>query len=556
MKQRLRAVRKAMRREGLSALAVTNMRNIHYLTGFTGSAGACLISPRSAVFITDFRYRSQAAKQVSADYRRAEHASPIQGIVKELGKTRAKALAFEEAHVTHAVFRQMRKLAKGVRLKPVSGLVEGLRLCKDAGEIQKLRRGARVNAGALSEIAQVIRPGRAETDVALDLEIAMRRRGATGPAFDTIVASGPRSALPHGIASSRKLKKGDLITIDFGAVVSGYHADTTRVFSLGKPSPKGEKIYEIVLEAQMTALEAVKPGALCGDVDKAARDVIDGVWLRRGLRARDGPRPGALYPRSSPARAGREGGTQARHGGDGGARHISAPLGRRENRGYGSRHRAGEGGPHPFDNERTRCFINIFIIRRFFDSMPSTSDFRNGLKIEIDNEPFIIVEFQHVKPGKGGAFVRTKLKNLRTGRVLEKTFRSGESVGDPGVEQKQMQYLYRDGDILYFMDTQTYDQTGLGEEKLGDSMKLLREETIVDILFYKGDAISVEMPTFVELAIKKTEPGVRGDTATGATKQAELETGATVTVPLFLNEGDVLKIDTRTGEYIERVKTA
>ena len=193
---------------------------------------------------------------------------------------------------------------------------------------------------------------------------------------------------------------------------------------------------------------------------------------------------------------------------------------------------------------------------RFLDPMPSTSDFRNGLKIEIENEPFIIVGFQHVKPGKGGAFVRTKLKNLKTGRVLEKTFRSGESVGDPGIEQKQMQYLYRDGDILYFMDTQTYDQTGLGEEKLGDSMKLLREETIVDILFHKGDAILVEMPTFVELAIKKTEPGVRGDTATGATKQAELETGATVTVPLFLNEGDVLKIDTRTGEYIERVKTA
>ena len=188
--------------------------------------------------------------------------------------------------------------------------------------------------------------------------------------------------------------------------------------------------------------------------------------------------------------------------------------------------------------------------------MPSTSDFRNGLKIELENEPFIIVEFQHVKPGKGGAFVRTKLKNLRTGRVLEKTFRSGESVGDPGIEQKQMQYLYRDGDIFYFMDTQTYDQTGLGEEKLGESVKLLREETIVDILFHKGDAISVEMPTFVELAIKKTEPGVRGDTATGATKQAELETGAVVTVPLFLNEGDVLKIDTRTGEYIERVRTA
>ncbi len=188
--------------------------------------------------------------------------------------------------------------------------------------------------------------------------------------------------------------------------------------------------------------------------------------------------------------------------------------------------------------------------------MPSTNEFRNGLKIELDDAPFVIVEFQHVKPGKGGAFVRTKLKNLKTGRVLEKTFRSGESVGDPGIEQKQMQYLYRDGDVFYFMDMSTYDQTGLVQEKLGESVKFLREETVVDILFHKGDAISVEMPTFVELAIKKTEPGVRGDTATGATKQAELETGATLTVPLFLNEGDVLKVDTRTGEYIERVKTA
>ena len=276
MNHRLRALRKAMRREGLSAFAVTNRKNVRYLTGFTGSAGACLISAGSAVFITDFRYRSQAVKQVPPDFRRAEHASPVQGIAKELKRTRAKALAFEEAHLTHGVFRQLRKIVKGVRLKPVSGLVEGLRLCKDPGEIRMLKRGARVNGDALGEAADSIRPGRAESDVALDLETAMRRRGASGASFDTIVASGPRSALPHGIASSRKLKKGDLITIDFGAVMSGYHADTTRVFSLGRPSPRGEKIYEIVLEAQMTALEAVKPGVSCGDVDRAARDVISG----------------------------------------------------------------------------------------------------------------------------------------------------------------------------------------------------------------------------------------------------------------------------------------
>ncbi len=274
MKQRLSALRKAMRREGIPALAVTNRKNVHYLTGFTGSAGACLITPRNAVFITDFRYRSQASREVPSDFRRIEHASPLSGIAMELKKTRAKTLAFEEAHLVHGAYRQLRKLIKGVRLKPVSGLVEALRLCKDSGEIRKLKSGVRVNAQALDEIAASICPGRAESEIALDLETAMRRRGASGTSFDTIVASGPRSALPHGVASSRKLRKGDLITIDFGARVSGYHADTTRVFSLGKPSPRGEKIYSIVLEAQVTALEAVKPGVSCGEVDKAARDVI------------------------------------------------------------------------------------------------------------------------------------------------------------------------------------------------------------------------------------------------------------------------------------------
>ncbi len=188
--------------------------------------------------------------------------------------------------------------------------------------------------------------------------------------------------------------------------------------------------------------------------------------------------------------------------------------------------------------------------------MPSTSDFRNGLKIEMDGTPFVMVEFQHVKPGKGGAFVRTKLKNLRTGRVIDKTFRSGESVEAADIDQKEMQYLYRDGDMLVFMDTSDYEQTSLTSESIGEGIKWLKEESVCDIMFYKGEAISVELPTFVELVIASAEPGMKGDTAAGATKPAELETGASVNVPLFLNEGDVLKIDTRTGEYIERVKSA
>lgn len=184
--------------------------------------------------------------------------------------------------------------------------------------------------------------------------------------------------------------------------------------------------------------------------------------------------------------------------------------------------------------------------------MYSTAEFRRGLKIEIDGKPFIIVEFQHVKPGKGGAFVRTKLKNLETGQVLEQTFRSGAKVDKPDLEQKYMQYLYQDGDQRVFMDNETYDQVFIAEEFLGEAIKYMKENVEVEVLYFNGKPIGVELPTTLTLEVTHTEPGVKGDTATGATKQAELETGLVVQVPLFIDEGDVLKIDTRTGEYIER----
>jgi elongation factor P len=185
--------------------------------------------------------------------------------------------------------------------------------------------------------------------------------------------------------------------------------------------------------------------------------------------------------------------------------------------------------------------------------MYGTNQFRNGLKIEIDKEPFVIVEFQHVKPGKGGAFVRTKLKSLITGNVLDKTFRSGEKVGKPQLEEKEMQYLYTSDNQFHFMDTETYEQLFLTEDQLGNSKNYLQENVIAKMLFYNGQPIGVELPIFVSLKIVETDPGVRGDTASGGTKPAILETGATVQVPLFLNIGDTIKVDTRSGEYIERV---
>ncbi len=186
--------------------------------------------------------------------------------------------------------------------------------------------------------------------------------------------------------------------------------------------------------------------------------------------------------------------------------------------------------------------------------MYDTSDFRNGLKIEIDGTPFEIIEFLHVKPGKGGAFVRTKLKNLQTGAVLNKTFRSGEKVGKPDLVDRHMQYLYSQGDELVFMDLETYEQFTIPFEKIEDKAKFLKENMEVDILYYKNQPISIELPTFVELEVVETEPGFKGDTATGGTKPAVLETGAKINVPLFINIGDKLKIDTRTGQYVERVK--
>ncbi|MCX7858118.1 MAG: elongation factor P [Deltaproteobacteria bacterium] len=183
----------------------------------------------------------------------------------------------------------------------------------------------------------------------------------------------------------------------------------------------------------------------------------------------------------------------------------------------------------------------------------STSEFRKGLKVLIDGEPSIIVDFQHVKPGKGGAFVRTRIKSLITGNVLDVTFRSGEKVELLELEEKKMQYLYKEENRYYFMDQDTYDQVFIDEENLGDAKFYLSEGLVITVSFYKGNPIGVELPNFVDLKVVKTEPGIRGDTAQSATKPATLETGYTLQVPLFVNEGDIVKIDTRTGEYIERV---
>ena len=185
--------------------------------------------------------------------------------------------------------------------------------------------------------------------------------------------------------------------------------------------------------------------------------------------------------------------------------------------------------------------------------MVSAGDFRNGLTIELENNIFQVIEFQHVKPGKGAAFVRTKLKNIKSGGVVEKTFRPTEKCPQAHIEKKDMQYLYTDGELYHFMDQETFDQIALSADHVGDSLKFVKENDVVKILSHNGDVFAMEPPMFVELEITDTEPGFKGDTATGATKPAVVETGATVYVPLFVETGNKISIDTRTGEYLKRV---
>jgi elongation factor P len=180
------------------------------------------------------------------------------------------------------------------------------------------------------------------------------------------------------------------------------------------------------------------------------------------------------------------------------------------------------------------------------------NNFRFGLVVKVEGQLYSIVGFQHVKPGKGGAYVRTKLKRLSDGNVIERTFRSEEKIEDVRLENRKMQYLYQDGDLLYFMDSETYEQVPLSADNLGDAINFLVEESTINVQFLENKPISVELPPAVVLQVDKTEPGVRGDTATGATKPATLKTGYVLNVPLFINEGDMIKVDTRSGEYLER----
>ncbi|WP_342598374.1 aminopeptidase P family protein [Psychrobacillus sp. FSL H8-0483] len=270
---KLEKLRAALEERGVDALLITNGHSRRYMTGFTGTAGVAIVSKQDAVFITDFRYTEQAASQIK-DFRIVQHTKTlIEEVANQVSELGIHSLGFEKDDVAYSSF-EMYKQAISADLVPLSGLVEKIRLIKTEEEISIIKAACRIADEAYEHIVTYIKPGMTELQVSNELEFFMRKRGATSSSFDTIVASGIRSALPHGVATDKVIEEGDFVTLDFGAVYNGYISDTTRTVAVGEPTELLKEIYQVVLDAQLLALEKVKPGMTGKEADAIARDYI------------------------------------------------------------------------------------------------------------------------------------------------------------------------------------------------------------------------------------------------------------------------------------------
>ncbi len=300
---RLSRLRAIMRRSGVDAILILDLRNIRYLTGFSGSDGALLAGAGKPSLLVDGRYTTQAAKQAPGA-RVVLYRDKAEGIADALTAEKCGVVGFEPSAMSVALFHDLRRRAKKIRWKPLASELEGLRAVKDPSEIDQIRKAIRIATGAMRSTLGSIRPGARELDIAVELEYEMRKKGAEGLAFDTIVASGPNSALPHARPGRRKIRPGDVVVVDYGAVSGGYHSDETCTFVIGRPGRRHEKLYALVKEAHDRALESVRPGVSCRDVDAAARAVIEkagfgprfshGTGHGVGLDIHEAPRLSAL----------------------------------------------------------------------------------------------------------------------------------------------------------------------------------------------------------------------------------------------------------------------
>lgn len=272
---RVAKLREKLQQDGLSAMLIGSPINRRYLSGFTGSAGYVLITLNESYLLTDFRYMTQAPQQ-ALGFKVVEHGTKVMETVKELLTSEdITSLGFEQDHVTYGVYTTYSEQLSPIQLVATSGLVEQLRMIKDAEELQVMQRAADLADKTFSHVLNILKPGKTEREIDLEMEMFMRKHGATASSFDTIVASGERSALPHGVASERVIQGNEFVTFDFGALLDGYCSDLTRTVALGSPDPKLKEIYNIVLEAQLHALEHIKPGMTGHEADALARDIID-----------------------------------------------------------------------------------------------------------------------------------------------------------------------------------------------------------------------------------------------------------------------------------------
>jgi translation elongation factor P len=536
---------------GADAALITSGPNVRYLTGLASSNAALLLPAEGApVLATDSRYALIAQRDCAQD---PELELIVERFIEpalaaELPVRGLRTVAFEAHEMTVERHGELAAKAEGVTTVPFGRKIEELRTVKDQSELELLATACRISAQALADVFALIRPGITERRLAAALEARMADLGAQRPAFDTIVASGPNGAIPHHSPTDRPLRRGDLITMDFGAVYGGYHADMTRTVALGEPAGWQREIYELVAAAQRVGIEAAQPGAEVGDVDAAARDLIrdaghgehfqHGLGHGVGLEVHEAPtigyaRTGKLAHRV-PVTV--EPGIYLP--GRGGVRIEDVVV-------VG----ADGTGLNPLLTTTTR---ELLVLLPGDADVATTNDLKNGMVLNIDGQLWTVVEFQHVKPGKGGAFVRTKLKNIMSGKVVDRTFNAGVKVDVATVDRREMQYLYREGSDFVFMDMTDYDQPRVPASVIGDAANYLLEEQTVTVAFNDGNPLYVDLPAAVELTISQTDPGVQGDRSTGGTKPATLETGAQIQVPLFISTGERVKVDTRTGQYLGR----
>ena len=491
----------------VDALLLTSKHNRMYAAEYCVAEGVSVICKEESYYFTDFRYIEAAQKNLpgfTVVMTDADH--PYTKLINDaIAAHTVKTLGFEDDSLTVEEYTLYNTKLNAV-LHPYSAEINAPRQSKEPWEIEYMKKAQEITDRTFEDLLNVIRPGMTEKELCAELIYRLYKFGSEGPSFDPITISGPNTSLPHGVPSERELQYGDFVTMDFGCLYHGYCSDMTRTIALGYVSEKMDKVYHTVLEAQLAGIAATKAGVTGKAMDAAARKVIDDAGFvgcfghsyghSLGLLIHEAPNASMRNDKPMPAGA-----------------VVSAEPG-------------------------------IYIPDEF------------GVRIEdvtviTDNMPAFVMEREH---GKGAAFVRTKMKNVVTGAVTETSFNPTAKFEEAFIERKDYEYSYNDGDLYYFMDQETYDMVPVSKEMLDDSFKFIKENTPVKLLSYKGNIFSVETPNFVELTVTKADPGVKGDTATNVTKPATVETGAEIKVPLFINEGEKIQIDTRTGEYLGRVK--